>query len=157
MLLRNKIFFLCAREVNTMTHTYEADVVARLIEREQMAALREVSAGGAGFVDILTPTEIIEVKEVHSWKHALGQVLAYKAALNDPKRTPRIHLFRRNGEYMTYEDVELVCKVCETLGVRVTFEGQAYVVEYKNRDRSLEWLDKYKFVPCGGHCGKLRL
>lgn len=31
----------------------------------------------AGFIDVLTPTKLYEVKEASGWKGALGQALAY--------------------------------------------------------------------------------
>ncbi|KAG5181964.1 FirrV-1-A34, partial [Tribonema minus] len=45
----------------------------------------------AGFADVVTATEVIEVKSCRNWKHALGQVLAYHAFMSD--KSKRIHLF----------------------------------------------------------------
>jgi hypothetical protein len=44
-----------------------------------------------GRIDILTKTEIIEVKEYKGWKAALGQILVY--ANFYPEHQKRIHLF----------------------------------------------------------------
>ena len=44
-----------------------------------------------GYIDILTPTKIIEVKEISKWKHALGQILSY--ATYYPNREKCIYLF----------------------------------------------------------------
>ena len=40
----------------------------------------------SGFIDVLTPKYIFEVKRLHNWKHALGQLLVYK--LTFPGKTP---------------------------------------------------------------------
>lgn len=68
-----------------------------------------------GVVDLLTEKEVIEVKEAHLWKHALGQVLSYKNCF--PKHAPRIHLFTNDQGRL---DMVGVCRVCSQLGVRVT-------------------------------------
>lgn len=44
-----------------------------------------------GFIDILTDTEIIEVKCMKNWKHAVGQILIYGEYY--PNHIKRIHLF----------------------------------------------------------------
>jgi hypothetical protein len=69
-----------------------------------------------GVVDLLTDEEVIEVKEAHMWKHALGQVLAYKACF--PKHAARIHLFA--DDQGASLDLDAVCVVCSNSGVRVT-------------------------------------
>lgn len=40
----------------------------------------------SGFIDVLTPKYIFEVKRLHNWKHALGQLLVYKFTF--PDKTP---------------------------------------------------------------------
>jgi hypothetical protein len=44
-----------------------------------------------GRIDLLTKTEIIEIKNANNWKHALGQILIY--GLYYPTHKKRIHLF----------------------------------------------------------------
>jgi hypothetical protein len=44
-----------------------------------------------GKIDVLTPTMIIEVKTARSWKHALGQILAYSEEYKSHKKV--IYLF----------------------------------------------------------------
>jgi hypothetical protein len=68
-----------------------------------------------GRIDILTNDEVIEVKRYASWKHALGQAIAYSVFY--PALRPRIHLVGRVGkeERMT---IEYVCRVA---GVTVSF------------------------------------
>jgi hypothetical protein len=66
-----------------------------------------------GYIDLLTSTEIIEIKAYACWKHALGQVYAYSTYYPSLKR--RLHLF--GGE----PNIELE-KICESLDIRVTYE-----------------------------------
>lgn len=67
----------------------------------------------SGIVDIVTPTEIIEVKRAPMWKAALGQVLAYSSDF--PRHAPRVHLFGPDAEHFY-----VACVTCERFGVRVT-------------------------------------
>jgi hypothetical protein len=70
-----------------------------------------------GQVDIVTATEVIEVKPLTMWKHALGQVLAYSACF--PKHRARIHLYMDDEEQST--DLSDIIEICCRVGVRVTF------------------------------------
>lgn len=70
----------------------------------------------AGFADIVTPAEVIEVKRAPLWKAALGQVLAYSPDF--PGRKPRVHLFGPGLEHF-----RLAAVTCERFGVRVTASG----------------------------------
>lgn len=69
-----------------------------------------------GQVDLVTATEVVEVKSMTMWKHALGQVLAYSACF--PKHRARIHLYMDNEEQGT--DLSDIIEVCSRVGVRVT-------------------------------------
>ncbi|OUL28259.1 hypothetical protein BV375_18380 [Nostoc sp. 106C] len=52
-----------------------------------------------GLADLITDTEIIEVKNINNWKHAVGQIFAYwyfaskYENLVKKQLQPRIHLF----------------------------------------------------------------
>lgn len=70
-----------------------------------------------GTIDILTLTEVIEVKAVTSWKAALGQVLVYGGQY--PSHTMRLHLFGSVRSDMR----ELIEKECQRFHVRVTWES----------------------------------
>lgn len=67
-----------------------------------------------GYIDLLTSTEIIEVKEARRWKEALGQILIY--SLDYPKHQKRIHLFNTIAASRNVE------KKCGIYGVIVTYE-----------------------------------
>ena len=45
----------------------------------------------SGRIDILTPSEVIEVKQVTKYKHAIGQVTSY--GYYYPRHQKRIHLY----------------------------------------------------------------
>lgn len=81
----------------------------------QLGGKTEVAVPG-GRIDILTPTEVIEVKRVPQWKAALGQVLVYGGAYRD--RRLRIHLI---GE-LTQSKLALIQQECQRHQVRVTWE-----------------------------------
>jgi hypothetical protein len=51
-----------------------------------------------GIADLITDTEVIEVKDIKNWKHAVGQIFAYWYYLdNRDELSPRIHLFGGDG------------------------------------------------------------
>ncbi|MCS7030812.1 MAG: hypothetical protein NZL92_04710 [Gloeomargarita sp. SKYG116] len=66
-----------------------------------------------GRIDILTPTEVIEVKRATQWKQAIGQVQIYAQAY--PHHRLRIHLFG------VVKNKTLIRKVCREKGIRCTF------------------------------------
>ncbi|QTA86214.1 KilA-N domain-containing protein [Desulfonema magnum] len=68
----------------------------------------------AGYVDIVTPKQIIEVKNAKDWKGALGQVLAYSVFFEN--KSSRIHLFgNKNKELWT-----VIRDVCGRFDVMVS-------------------------------------
>ncbi|MCS7293571.1 MAG: hypothetical protein RMI89_11495 [Gloeomargarita sp. SKYBB_i_bin120] len=66
-----------------------------------------------GRIDILTPTEVIEVKRAAQWKQAMGQVQIYAQVY--PHHRPRIHLFG------PVKNKTLIRKTCRARGIRCTF------------------------------------
>lgn len=74
----------------------------------------------AGFIDVLSDKEVIEVKYYRQWKHGLGQVLAYQTYY--PLLTKRLHLFAHTGDLATEEVFALALSVCDVHAVEVTFE-----------------------------------
>lgn len=70
-----------------------------------------------GRIDLLTDTQVIEVKQVSDWKAALGQILTYSAFF--PEHIKRIHLF---GD-CTPDKKQVICSTVSSFGVIATFEG----------------------------------
>jgi hypothetical protein len=93
--------------------SYENAISKRLAN--SLNAKREVKCA-FGTVDILSGSEIIEVKDASKWKQAVGQVLVY--ALDYPNRSKRIHLFGLTGKTKSQD----IVKACKKLGISVTFE-----------------------------------
>ena len=71
-----------------------------------------------GLIDLLTATELIEVKIVSHWKDAIGHLIAKSRKY--PNHQKRLHLF--GYEEPCLEHIEDVCQDCE---IRVTFEQVA--------------------------------
>jgi len=69
-----------------------------------------------GYIDVLTSTEIIEIKQASDWKHAVGQVMCY--AVYYPSHQKRLHLFGDTHEKFQ----QLVEECCFKLSIRVTWE-----------------------------------
>jgi ribosomal protein L3 len=70
----------------------------------------------AGRIDILTDTELIEVKRVSAWKGAIGQVKSYGCYY--PNHSKRIHLFGK----LTERRLKMIQEVCQLEGILVTYE-----------------------------------
>ena len=68
-----------------------------------------------GLIDLLTATELIEIKTVDRWKDAVGHILA--KAHRYPNHAKRLHLF--SSEEPILETIE---QVCTPHDIRVTFE-----------------------------------
>jgi hypothetical protein len=68
-----------------------------------------------GLIDLLTDTELIEVKVVSHWKDAIGHLIAKSRKY--PNHAKRLHLF--GYEEPCLEHIEDVCQDCK---IRVTFE-----------------------------------
>lgn len=81
--------------------------------QSQLGGLIEV-ATPAGRIDLLTDTEIIEVKHVSEWKSAIGQVLAYSGFY--PEHGKRIHLWGKKGEIAS----ATALAICLSFEVKVT-------------------------------------
>ena len=70
----------------------------------------------AGNLDILTSSQVIEVKGIKAWKHALGQVLIYGDYY--PSHQKRIHLYGETQESF----LEMINSHCAKFNVTVTWE-----------------------------------
>jgi hypothetical protein len=68
-----------------------------------------------GPVDLVTRTEVIEIKRIEDWKEALGQVMAKAQCF--PDLSMRIHLFGESSKIL-----KKITKHCQFLNVLVTFE-----------------------------------
>lgn len=76
----------------------------------------EVNIKNVGRIDILTKTEVIEVKNTKDWKSAIGQIKSYGQYY--PKHKKRIHLFGK----LTESKLRTIRNVCELEGITLTWE-----------------------------------
>jgi hypothetical protein len=67
-----------------------------------------------GYIDLLTDTEIIEIKNGDNWKHGFGQLEIY--SISYPSHTKRLHLFN-------IEPNLRINKCCEKYNIKVTYEN----------------------------------
>jgi hypothetical protein len=70
----------------------------------------------AGRIDLVTDTEVIEIKQIAQWKDAVGEVLSKGQFF--PKHHKRIHLFGAADKLM-----EVIVASCSVLEIVVTFEN----------------------------------
>ena len=70
-----------------------------------------------GRIDILTSSQIIEVKHIKKWNAAIGQIITY--GYHYPNHQKRIHLF---GEENSNEKIIFIKKRCQEQNIVVTFE-----------------------------------
>lgn len=93
----------------------ERTVVDNLIKREKLKGQTEVKAL-FGLIDILTDTQLIEVKEFRGYKSAIGQLIAYSKSY--PKHRLRLHLF---GD-INHDRLKDITALCEEYNIKVTTE-----------------------------------
>ena len=70
-----------------------------------------------GIIDILTDTQIIEIKNFKDWKSALGQILIYSTFYPEHKKC--IHLFKTRNDKILLKKIEDVYKKYD---VHLTYE-----------------------------------
>jgi hypothetical protein len=111
--------WIAHRDQNQTTFSYEIYNLEPdrdpLAGREKVVQIRlHKELGGdmevktpAGFIDLLTETEVIEIKHADHWKHAVGQVMAYASFY--PHHKKRIHLFDAT---INNKMIEEICRTC---------------------------------------------
>lgn len=105
------------------TENYHNDNIEQIVRdnlTKQLGGVNEI-INENGYIDIVTDTQIIEVKNVERWKHALGQILAYGTDEKYSHLQPRIHLFNVDKIIET-EIKNRIIKVCKKYNCIVTFE-----------------------------------
>ena len=69
-----------------------------------------------GRIDLLTESEVIEIKNIDDWKEVLGKILAYSAFF--PTHAKRVHLFGK----LDLGKLSLAKSTCFEFDITVTFE-----------------------------------
>jgi len=95
----------------------------RQSEREVQARLHSELGGQievltpAGAIDLLTSTELIEIKNVKRWKTAIGQLILF--SVDYPSHQKRLHLF---GD-LSISMISTIERYCDKLGIKVTADS----------------------------------
>ncbi|WP_157381467.1 hypothetical protein [Burkholderia ubonensis] len=71
-----------------------------------------------GYIDLLLPTAVIEVKSFIKWKHALGQVLAYSSYYPDRRKV--IHLYISGDQR---PELAEQIRICAEFNVDITYQN----------------------------------
>ncbi|WP_157979240.1 hypothetical protein [Rhodoferax ferrireducens] len=61
-----------------------------------------------GFIDLLCPASIVEVKSISKWKQALGQLLAYSAYYPDHSKS--LHLYGSDTNTQNLDEQMFICR-----------------------------------------------
>lgn len=70
----------------------------------------------SGSIDLLTITEIIEIKKASKWKEGVGQLMIY--GQDYPSHTKRLHIFgKTSGSFQ-----RMVERYCKPLNIKDTYE-----------------------------------
>ncbi len=64
--------------------------------QRQIGGKREIKSS-LGYIDLMTNSQVIEVKNAYRWLSALRQILCYSQDF--PRLQKRIHLFGANSKY----------------------------------------------------------
>lgn len=73
-----------------------------------------------GCIDILTSTELIEIKRMSKWLHAIGQIQGYYEFVSNKSVSKRIHLFYFDESEL--DKLSLIEQVCLKHKITVTTE-----------------------------------
>ncbi len=106
------------RQITTVKSVAKASPEAEVRDRlaQSIPGSRTEVSTEFGRIDILTPTEVIEVKRATQWKQAIGQVEIYLHTY--PNHKPRIHLFGKTKHQA------MIQAVCQTKGICCTFASE---------------------------------
>jgi hypothetical protein len=72
-----------------------------------------------GYIDLMTDTHIIEIKQLSRWKHAIGQILSYGISEMCENKQKRIHLF---SDSIPEDKIKIIKQVTDKLDIILTYE-----------------------------------
>ena len=113
------------KKINNNTDIYNHEIINLKpdfndLKEKQIQIRLQKELGGeievltdSGYIDLLTDTEIIEIKSGKNWKEAVGQVLMY--SLDFPSHKKRIYLFDMK------KDKKIESK-CQIYNIHVSYE-----------------------------------
>jgi hypothetical protein len=117
-----------AKKATTRLRTFKKSLSKQEENEREVSDRLARETGGArevqtlsGRIDVLTATEVIEVKRIDDWKHSIGQVVAY--GTHFPSHKKRIHLFGRQDLMESYTLLKKqIDTLCNSLDIDVTYE-----------------------------------
>lgn len=74
----------------------------------------------SGAIDVLTASEVIEIKRLSEWKNGIGQLIAY--GFDFPDRKKRLHVLVPRSDFFYATTIQHVTRVCASVGISVTME-----------------------------------
>ena len=131
LLLESAKYQMLLKNVSAAACGIEVEIQAELLYLLKLAArdeeqIREQVYTPCGFIDMLTPEELIEIKVIYEWKAGVGQLLSYLTSY--PDRKLRLHLFERKfSSYSTKSSIATISKICEALKfhkINVSFQDR---------------------------------
>lgn len=103
----------------------ELTFLLRLANRDDETVQEQVYTN-TGYIDILTPREIIEIKVLQEWKYGVGQLLTYQQAF--PNRKLRLHLFERpiikQRRRASKKTIKGICDSLQKSNILVSFQDR---------------------------------
>jgi hypothetical protein len=100
---------------------------AKIQKRLELELGGEHKSCPTGIADIVTDTELIEIKRWNNWKYALGQLIAYSPYF--PNRQLRCHFYGEVREELS----QIIISALEKLSIKVTMEPNSILVSGKRK------------------------
>ncbi|MGF1480178.1 MAG: hypothetical protein ACFB4I_11910 [Cyanophyceae cyanobacterium] len=88
---------------------------------QEVGGQREVVLPNRKRIDLLTKTELIEVKHAKKWSSAIHQLLAYSAYY--PNKQKRLHLFGLSSVKDPRAVFDAARKECDAHAIKLTWEA----------------------------------
>lgn len=121
-------------------YRYVIDLLEQEGGEKEVAVIDSESKNLVGLVDLITYKEVIEVKNIQNWKHAVGQIFTYwyylslNTSLTNNNLIPRIHLF--GGKGVNDERIKQCASVMNKVFSPYV---KSPVVTYAEDEHDLDW------------------
>jgi hypothetical protein len=112
---KNKNLLLYKQEIKNLIPDQNIQTEKEIQLRLQVELKGEIEVKTEdGYIDLLTDTEIIEIKNGDNWKHGFGQLEVYSTYYK--YHTKRLHLFDIESDLR-------INKFCKNYNIKVTYEN----------------------------------
>jgi hypothetical protein len=109
-------FFKKLNDIKPIEYIGIETIIRESLKKELMGVSEVLTEYGN--IDLITSTQVIEIKELSKWKHAIGQILSYGSKVCQGKEK-RIHLF---SEIISEKDIQIIKQVTDNLDIVLTYE-----------------------------------